>query len=262
MTQTTITAKYIVMSQDVQDDYRQRIYAKYVSSRANEIPLSNLNGLAGRLHVLDVQIRRHVPQDKLATILDLGCGHGAILHGLRLAGYKNLHGVDGSKEQIELARCLGIPGVKHGDIMKTLAITPDSTIDCILTYDVIEHLTKIELLGLVDDVRRVLSSGGRWIIHAPNGESPFVGRILYGDLTHELAFTRGSLTHLLLSSGFTKVDCFEDRPVVLGVKSSIRAVLWQLIRLFLISYIAIETGGLDRRGIFSQNLTAVAIRGE
>jgi hypothetical protein len=56
------------------------------------------------------------------------------------------------------------------------------------------------------------------------------------------------------------VDCFEDTPVVHGVKSAIRALLWRLIRWFWLAYIAIETGGTDRRAIFTQNFLAVAVK--
>ena len=94
----------------------------------------------------------------------------------------------------------------------------------------------------------------------PNGESPFGGKVLCGDFTHELAFTRTSLTQVLKVSGFNEVDCFEDTPVVHGVKSAIRALLWRLIRWFWLAYIAIETGGTDRRAIFTQNFLAVAVK--
>lgn len=104
----------------------------------------------------------------------------------------------------------------------------------------------------------MLRPGGRWIIHVPNGESPFFGSIRYGDLTHELAFTRTSLAQLLLASGFAEVRCFEDQPVVHGAKSALRWLLWRGFRGVLRLYIAAETG--DARGghIFSQNLLAVA----
>jgi hypothetical protein len=91
-------------------------------------------------------------------------------------------------------------------------------------------------------------------------ESPFGMRIRYGDLTHELAFTQSSLSQLLLSSGFSKVDCYEDQPIPHGVKSTIRWFLWKVIRSLLFSYIIVETGDIDRDAIFSQNFLAVAYK--
>jgi SAM-dependent methyltransferase len=205
-------------------------------------------------------IKRCFPDDRDVEILDVGCGHGALIHFARELGYKNLYGIDKSPEQVAAARRLGIEGVQIGDLRQTLANRAGSSLDAIVAYDVIEHFTREELLPIVDDVRRVLKPGGRWIIHVPNGESPFAGRVLYGDLTHELAFTRTSLTQLLLSSGFDNVECFEDAPVVHGAKSAVRWATWKAIRSLLRLYIAAETGDTRDESIFSQNLLAVTYK--
>jgi hypothetical protein len=129
-----------------------------------------------------------------------------------------------------------------------------------VTFDVLEHFRKDELLLIVDGIRRVLREQGSWIIHAPNGESPFCGRILYGDMTHEIAFTRHSLTQLLLSSGFSGVECHEDALGIVGVKRLVRWIVWKCIRGMLRLWIAAETGDTGRNAIFTQNLLAIATK--
>jgi hypothetical protein len=141
-----------------------------------------------------------------------------------------------------------------------LRATPDASLDVVVAFDLIEYFAKDELIGLIDAVRRVLKPCACWIIHVPNAEAPFGSRMRYGDFTHELAFTRQSLTQVLLSSGFTEVSCFEDRPVPHGLKSLVRAGLWAVIRAGLLFYIAVETGAFDRNAVFSQNLLAVTRR--
>ena len=158
------------------------------------------------------------------------------------------------------ARRLGIDGVAEGDLLQVLAAQGAASLDLVVAFDVIEHFTKSELLGFVDQVHRVLKHGGTWIIHTPNGESPFCGRIRYGDFTHELALTRTSIAQLLLSSGFSKVACFEDIPVPHGVKSAMRWALWKAIRSALRIYIAVETGEAGSDHIFTQNFLTVAIK--
>jgi SAM-dependent methyltransferase len=150
--------------------------------------------------------------------------------------------------------------VVEGDILEYLGSTPDESQDVVVTFDVVEHFTRDELLPFVDEVHRVLKSGGRWLIHTPNGESPLSNRIRYGDLTHEQAFTRTSLGQLLLSSGFRSLECYEDAPVIHGAASAVRFVLWKVIRTMLRLYLAVETGNFGRTAIFTQNLLAVAIR--
>ena len=240
------------------DTYRSRIYGAYVTGRSEALAPQTLQGLAPRLPYLRWLVRTCMPSDRDARILDIGCGHGAILYALQQAGYRHARGVDGSAEQVQAAARLGIHGVEQGELMQALHDTPDASLDTVIAFDVIEHFTKAELIPLVDEVHRVLKRGGRWVIHAPNGESPFGNRMRSWDYTHEQAFTRTSLGQLLLASGFARIDAYEDRPIAHGVASAVRAVLWHLIRAALLFYIAVETGSLDRRAVFSQNLLTVA----
>lgn len=238
--------------------YRERIYGAYVSGRQQALAPESLEGLKSRLPYLRWMVRTCLPLSKDARIVDLGCGHGAILHALCLQGFRNVSGIDGSSEQVEAARRLGIEGVRQGDLREFLRETADQSLDAIITFDVIEHFTREELIPLVDEIHRVLRPDGRWLIHVPNGESPFGGSMRYWDFTHELAFTRASLGQLCLSSGFTEVKTWEDRPTPHGVKSTIRAVLWRVLRAGWLFYNAVETGSVDRGAIFSRNLLAIA----
>jgi hypothetical protein len=85
-------------------------------------------------------------------------------------------------------------------------------------------------------------------------------RIRYGDFTHELCFTRTSLSQLLLSSGFQQANCFEDQPVPHGMKSAVRWALWKVFRNLLRLYVAAETGDSGHNAVFSQNLLCVAFK--
>ncbi len=157
------------------------------------------------------------------------------------------------------AKRLGIKGIREGDLVETLRSLPNESQEVVIAFDVIEHFTKEELLPFIDEVYRVLRQGGKWIIHAPNGESPFAGRIRYGDFTHELAFTSVSITQLLKSSGFSKIRCHEDAPIFHGLKSAVRWIIWKMIRILLRIYILAETGETGKI-IFTQNFFTVAIK--
>jgi SAM-dependent methyltransferase len=241
-------------------NYRTGIYGANVTGRDKPLAPASLGGLGLRAHHLRKLIRKHFPPETDAAILDLGCGHGALLHFARTEGYTNIRGVDGSPEQLEAAGALGIEGVEQVDVMEALAKLPDKSLDCVVSFDLIEHFNRNELLALVDEVHRILRPEGRWIIHTPNAESPFGMRMLYWDFTHEIAFTRTSIAQLLLSSGFSDVDCFEDTPVPHGARSLARWVIWKCLRVFLRLYLAAETGNVDRNAVLSQNLLAVALK--
>jgi SAM-dependent methyltransferase len=242
------------------DDYRDRIYGRYVNARPEALAPATLNGLRPRAAYLRKLVRNHFPTNRDAAIVDLGCGHGALIHFAREAGYRNIEGIDRSPEQVAAANRLGIAGVRAGDLMEVISSLPGESQEVVVTFDVVEHFRKDEVIAFVDQVQRVLRPGGRWIIHTPNGESPFGARMRYGDFTHEGAFTRESIRQLLLSSGFAHVECYEDSPIPHGIKSSIRCALWKGIRAGLRLWLAIETGDTARDAIFSQNLLAVAAK--
>ena len=245
------------MMMSVDMDYRDRIYERYVKTHQEAFSPASLEGMSGRKPLLHDIIKRYFPKDKRAVILDLGCGFGAFMHACREFGYENVTGVDRSPEQVKAAKNLGIERVEQGDLMHKLRSLPDASQDVVISFDVIEHFNRKELIPLVDQVFRVLKSGGKWVVHVPNGESPFGGRIYYGDFTHELIFTRTSIAQLSMASGFSRVTCEEDAPIPHGVKSSVRWMLWKVLRNLLWSYLVVETGSLHREHIFSQNLLAV-----
>lgn len=240
--------------------YRSRIYSNYVNARTAKLAPDSIAGLTPRAPYLRRLIHRHFPADLQAVIIDLGCGHGSLIYFAQQSGYMNICGVDGSLEQVTAAKRLGIQGVEEGDLMQVLTELPDASQDCVIAFDVIEHFTRDELIGFVDEVKRVLKPDGRWIIHAPNGESPFSGRMRFWDFTHELAFTRTSIAQLLYSSGFSDVRSYEDEPIPHGLKSLIRWTLWKGFRAMLRLYLAAETGDTNRDAIFSQNFLTVAIK--
>ena len=242
------------------DEFRARIYAGYSSQRHEELVPVTVAGLESRGPHLRAMIRHHFPADRDAVVLDLGCGHGTIVEFAHRAGYRHVTGVDRSAEQVREGQRLGIQGVEEGDLFETIARAPSDSLDVVICFDVIEHLTRGELFPLVDEVVRALKPGGRWLIHSPNAESPFFGRIRYGDLTHELAFTRTSIGQLLFSAGFASVQCYEDAPIVHGMLSAIRWIVWQSVRAFLLLWLAAETGRLREPAIFSQNFLVVAFK--
>lgn len=240
------------------NEYRDRIYGQYVHGRTVPLVQPGVDGFASRRPYLAAMIRRHFPADRGSAILDLGCGHGTAIFFAQQAGYSNVRGVDRSPEQVAEAERLGVTGVSQGDLAETIRTTPAESLDVVLTFDVIEHFRRDELLVLVDEIRRALRPNGRWIAHTVNAESPFFGRIRYGDVTHEQAFTRTSIAQLLLTSGFRTVACYEDTPIVHGLKSAVRYVLWKVVRGMLRTYLAAETGLTDRAVVLSQNFLIVA----
>ena len=239
-------------------NYRTRIYNHYQSAGQKSAAPTTVADLKPRAAIFRKIIREHFPDDFTANILDLGCGHGAFIYYLKESGFTNIIGVDTSPEQIAKAKILNLPEVIQGDLLEYLLYTVAESQDIVISFDIIEHFDKDELLEIVDQVFRVLKPKGKWIIHTPNGGSPFGGAVFFGDYTHEQSFTTKSISQLLKASGFASVECYEDVPIPHGLKSSIRWLLWQLIRVVLGVYFLVETGAGGSDLIFSQNFLTVA----
>jgi SAM-dependent methyltransferase len=238
--------------------WRDRFYRAYVSSGQASIRSDDLNrNYLSRQPYIRRVIEQHVPKDRDTRIVDLGCGAGMLFRSLREMGYKHLAGVDVSAEMVEIAIKQSDAKVELGEIQPYLERLPDRSVDVVFLMDVLEHLTRDELLRLLDQVNRVLARPGRVIAHVPNGSAIHSGMVRYGDITHELAFTPGSLRQVFNVCGFNSVTCFEDKPVPHGLKSMVRRVLWEVLTIPHRLLRMAETG--NTKAILSQNLLVVAV---
>lgn len=240
----------------VKVDYKKRLYDCYISSHTSRLHgEATLSSIKRQFPVWKSYYGRFLPEDAASKILDLGCGYGGVVWWLQQLGYKDAHGIDISGEQIEKAAGLGIRNVEHGDIADSLKDTREFY-DVIMARDVLEHFDKCEILTILDLIFLALKKDGLLILKVPNGESPFGGRYRYGDFTHEIAFTRASLSQILRAIGFTDVVFRPEGPVPKDFFSFIRFILWKIIETILRSYLLAETG--CGSGIFTQNVIAVA----
>ena len=241
-------------------DYRQRIYQQYLEAGPAAPAVEKLAEFRRRVPYLKRLIRDHFPEDHETAILDLACGAGALEYFARRRGFANIVGIDRSPQQVAAARSMGLTGVREGELLAVLESLEGESQGLVIAFDVLEHFRKDEALRFMDQVNRVLAPGGKVIIHTPNGSSPFSGRVGHGDFTHETIFTRDSLGQLLTSCGFSRIECYEDQPVVHGMVSGLRWLLWRMLRGTLRFYLAVETGNLVREEILSQNLLCVAVK--
>lgn len=236
--------------------WKDRLYQSYVSSGQAADTGDTSSFFRSRAPYLRQVLSRFIPPDRNLRIVDLGCGNGACLYFLKLAGYTNISGIDVSAEQIEEAHRVGVTEAKQGPISSFLNEAASESVDVVLLFDVLEHLSRSELLDTLDEVCRLLRAGGRCIVHVPNAEGLYGMRIRYGDLTHELAFAPQALRQLFGAVGFRDIRSFEDKPCVHGIVSGIRRAVWAAGTLPHRMMLAAETG--ETQFILSQNMLAVA----
>ena len=238
---------------------KEKFYSSYVSTYTSHLyGEANLEAIRRQFPVWRSYFGRALPEDKEAVLLDAGCGNGGFVYFLLSQGYTKVQGVDISREQIEEAKRLGIQNVLCADLLDFLE-DQVKAYDVIFARDVVEHFVKDEFLKLMDAFFSSLKPRGTLVIVTPNAESPFGTRYRYGDFTHEISFTRSSLSQVFRLAGFNDFSFYPVTPVPLGLKSAIRFVLWKLIEGALRFYMVVETGSWA--GIYTQNLIAVARKG-
>jgi len=235
------------------NEWRQRLYDSYVSTGQAGKTIEQKNFKNPYFEKL---VRQHLPNKSDLLIADLACGHGRLLYSLKRHGFSNIHGVDISQEQIDIAHKLGISEAKCQDINLFLEENKEKSFDVIFLMDILEHLESQEVLDLLDKVNDSLGSNGMVVIHVPNAAGIFGMRIRYGDFTHQHAFTPKSIQQILRACHFNQVECFEDKPTIHGMKSLVRFILWQVLTLPFRILLTAETGATKH--IISQNMLVVS----
>lgn len=249
--------------------YKDRIYENYyrthILPRKGPVTLKQLDRAQ---KVFDLHFGRFLPPNKDAAVLDAGCGAGNLVHWLHARGYANARGVDSSIDQIEAGRALGLNNLEVGDLSDVLSSSP-GRFDLVFMRDVLEHIEKPYILDVLETVLAALRPGGRLIMQMPNGASPVVGRVLYGDFTHESAYTVTSLSQVLTLAGYDDLEFFPYEPHVppfhwraLASKAGwyhiVRRASWRLVRALYAFLIFAEIG--PHRTIVTFNLISSARR--
>lgn len=248
------------MANTNQREYREVLYRNYASSWATLTGFQHSESdYQHWANAIRHRIRWWLPSDRCADILDMGCGSGNFLRYLEELGYSSLTGVDVSLEQVTLARqkCK-VATVLHGNVQQVLAQYP-GRFDLITGFDVLEHFRKEEILPLLFLVSNGLRHGGRVILQTPNGESPWIGAVGYSDFTHEWFYTPLGLSHLLAQVGLQRFEARPSGPIVHGIKSLARGMLWYLIHLLLVLWNISETG-TKGSGIYTRVFIATALK--
>jgi 2-polyprenyl-3-methyl-5-hydroxy-6-metoxy-1,4-benzoquinol methylase len=242
------------------NDYRQRIYDRYVSEYVAHTYELGPDTMAEHGRGFRWRLRGMLPEDRKARMVDIGCGSGAFLHYLRSLGYTDLLGVDASEEQLQVARAMQLP-VRHGDAFEFLRNAEAGSFDFISAFDLIEHFRKEEVLEFLDLAHGALAPGGRILLQTPNAASLFGARLRYADFTHEVGLTPLSLTTALRVTGFDDVRIRGTGPVPHGIVSGLRYLAWSGIVGGLKLLQRIETGA-PGEGVYTQVMIASAVRRE
>jgi len=244
---------------DNPQDYRQRIYERYASLFQDAPEVFDEAGARRWGRAYRHYLRGWLPGDNAARIVELACGGGRLLHFLKNAGYARIEGVDISPEQVKLSKQV-TPEVHEANVLDWLK-DGSHKYRLIVGLDIVEHFEKAEVLVFLDTCSDALEPGGRLVLQTPNADSPWGPSIRYGDFTHEVCFSPISLSRMLVLAGFSNIEARETGPVPWGHswRSTMRCLIWQLIRLWLKLWNVAEMGHAGS-GVFTRNFMISGVK--
>jgi SAM-dependent methyltransferase len=234
-------------------DVRAELYRRYVSTFKGEPDLSGRGAEAW-------WDRKYLPLlaglDRTAPVLELGCGSGALLAYLQRRGFSRAFGIDVSAEQVALAERRGVH-VEQAEALDYFGRC-DAALGAIIAVDVLEHLTRDELVRLAPRLFAALVPGGRLLVQTANGAGLLPGQVIYGDLTHQTIFTPESLGQLLRGAGFAHLSFYETGPIPIRLRGRVATLLWRAITLVANTVRSIESG--KRQAIWTDNFICLAFK--
>lgn len=156
-----------------------------------------------------------LPENKNARILDFGCGQGHQLLSLWCAGYRNIEGVEISKEQADAAKRASSGRVQITCMDGTLFLSDkNQAYDLIILNDVLEHISKKDAVPLLILINKALVLGGKIVVHVPNMASLVAAFSYAADFTHIAGYTEFSLMQVLDQAGFCNHQFIPDKPEI------------------------------------------------
>jgi len=188
------------------------------------------------------------------VMVDLGSGMGEGCLFALSRGAVSATGINLSGSENNLAR-ERVPGATFldTDLISGLKGFADGSVDRVMALNILEHIDKQTLAAVLEEVARVLKPTGFLVAMTPNAGSPYGSMTRYWDITHEIAYTPSAFRQIGLLCGFKRFDFRECGPRPHGVTSTIRYVLWQMIRLGIKFRLMVELAS-TKGGIYTADM--------
>jgi 2-polyprenyl-3-methyl-5-hydroxy-6-metoxy-1,4-benzoquinol methylase len=144
------------------------------------------------------------------SVIDIGCNDGKFLMALKNQGFKNLHGVEPTKNTAEAAKSLGFSVTSEFlDIVLAKSLVREhGKFDVVVTRQVLEHIKDIK--SFLVSAKTLLKNTGFLVIEVPDSEVNFKHSD-YGVWEEHLSyFTQISLTRILNELGWEITDWYRS----------------------------------------------------
>lgn len=161
---------------------------------------SNRRLLPWQRRYFELEIKRaRLP--RLEKVLEIGFGNGEFLCWAKEMN-ATVVGIEIIPDLVGAAQSQGFEAYEL-NLVGDLEPNPlaQRKFDCIVAFDVIEHLPIEEAKLALKRMEELLEPDGKIILRFPNGESPLYIPVQNGDYTHRMDLCHGKLKHLCIGTG-------------------------------------------------------------
>jgi SAM-dependent methyltransferase len=197
----------------------------------------------------------HLADARDDCIVELGCGSGEFLAFLREQGFANVRAIDLDAEHARQSGQYGYP-VEQADVFDFVPTLEDHSVEVFVMNDLIEHIPRERVTGLMELIHNKLSTDGRFLVKTCNCNSPYGVSTFFSDFTHVEGYTPQKLGHLAALTGFT--DCKAYNVFIcpgLPVVDDLYTVPFRIG--YRIKGLGFRINGKAADGVFSKNFLAV-----
>jgi len=209
------------------NDDRGWIFERYLSSFYG----TEQNADVARSY--ELLLRKYLPDNRDAAILDIGPGRGELVGLLVGKGYRRVEAVDVSQEVVQVVASLGVTAHQADDLAVFLDGRADQY-DLVTMFNVLEHIRPQETVAVMTALRRCLRRGGLLLLMVNNAANPFDQQYRYIDLSHTTSYTEYSMGQLFSAAEWERYSMlpFERSPhrLVRVARTLFRAVFYSLLR--------------------------------
>ena len=146
-------------------------------------------------------------------VVELGFGNGSFA-AWATSQAANYAGIELQPELVEFGQRAGFEMYPAQTPLPE--IFPENSVDCIVAFDVFEHIDIQQLAILLEQCARILRKDGIVVGRIPSGDSPFSGAIQHGDITHRSVLGTSALRQLAAGAGLRVEDVREPAFPLFG----------------------------------------------
>lgn len=238
------------------DNYRDRLFLSYHDSHIVHLGIDDPKKLTWFSRYVKFNYLKYIDSfDRdAASLLEIGCNRGYLLAALSHFGFKRLAGIDLSPSDLDAAKKIAPTAELTCENAFDFLANKSQCFDVVILKAVLEHFPKDEIIPFLTLIQKALKKNGIAIIDIPNMDWLFASHERYMDFTHEIGFTKESLSQIIRNV-FSDVEVIPVDVVMPAFLGRLKCILSRFILGKLLSWADPEGAS---NPIWARSIIAVA----